>query len=292
MKKGRQNKFPLPCAASLTLLFSACSSLLYYPTRELHFPPERFGLHPEEVRFRSGDGTPLFGWLFRHGAPDPTAPPKGVILFYHGNGENLSSHYVSLIWILQQGYDFFIFDYRGYGRSEGEPSPQGAVQDGEAALRWLWQRYPQRPLVLLGQSLGGAVALRNAIDLKGEIPYSAVAIDSSFASYQEIGRRVMAKAIFTWPLQWLPYLVLSDRYAPDGEISRIAPRALLVIHAEKDETVPFPCGEGIYSQAGPPRDFWKIPGGGHTDAFVRHGDLYRRKFLEWLERNARPEIGP
>jgi fermentation-respiration switch protein FrsA (DUF1100 family) len=268
---------------AFTLLFlSACSSLLYYPTHSLHFPPARFGLEPEEVRFRAADGTPLFGWLFRHTEGAPKEQPKGAILFYHGNGENLSSHYVSLIWALKKGYDFFIFDYRGYGRSEGFPSPAGTVADGEAALRWLRARYAKTPLVIYGQSLGGAVALRNAIDLKDELHVRAVVIDSSFASYQRVARRALAKSVLTWPLQWLPWLVLSDRFAPDGEIGKIAPVPLLVMHAESDETVPFRCGEEIFAQANPPKDFWKIPGGGHTDAFLRHGDEYQKKLLTWL----------
>ncbi len=278
-----QKTFFLSYMISMAALFSSCSSLLYYPTRQLHFPPEQFGLHPEEVNFRSGDGTALFGWLFRHAAPDALAKPRGVILFYHGNGENLSSHYISLLWALKQGFDFFIFDYRGYGRSEGEPSPQGTVHDGEAALRWLNIHYPQSSLIIYGQSLGGAVALRNAIDLKDEIPYRAVVIDSSFSSYQDIGRRVMAKAIFTWPLQWLSYLALSDKYAPGTEIEKIAPRPILVIHAEHDETVPFACGEQIFALAKDPKEFWKIPGGGHTDSFLHHGDIYQKKFLAWIE---------
>jgi fermentation-respiration switch protein FrsA (DUF1100 family) len=259
---------------------SACSSLLYYPTRGLHFPPARFGLAPEEVNLTSADGTKLFGWLFRHHGKGAA---RGAILLYHGNGENLSSHYITMIWTLSHGYDLFTFDYRGYGLSEGKPDPAGTVADGEAALRWLRARYPRTPIVLYGQSLGGAVALRNAIDLKGEVRPAALVADSTFASYRAVARRVLARGWLTWAFQWLPWLVLSDRYAPDGEIDRIAPVPLLVLHAESDEVVPFRCGEEIFGQAKDPREFWKIPGGGHTDVYLRHGDIYQKKFLAWLE---------
>lgn len=262
-------------------LFS-CSSLLYYPTRNLHYPPEKFGLRPEEVHFQSGDGTKLFGWFFRHLEPDPKKSPRAILVFYHGNGENLSSHYIALMWVLRHGYDFFIFDYRGYGRSEGTPSPEGTVHDGEAALRWVKARFPKEKIVIFGQSLGGAVAMRNAIDLKEEIPYSAIVVDSSFASYKEVGRRIMARGILTWPFQWLPWLVLSDRYAPDDEIEKIAPRPMLILHAEGDEIVPIAAGERIFGLARDPKEFWKIPGEGHTDSFLRHGDIYQKKLLAWL----------
>lgn len=261
--------------------FSSCSSLLYYPTHELHFPPQRFGLEPEEVHFASADGTKLFGWLLHHPGG---GKPKAVFLFYHGNGENLSSHYVSLMWALKQGYDYFIFDYRGYGRSEGEPGPKGTVADGEAAMRWLRARYPDTALVVYGESLGSAVALRNAIDLKDEIRYRAVVVNSGFASYQRVARRILARGILTWPFQWVPWLVFSDHYAPDGEIGKIAPVPMLVMHAEDDPTVPFRCGEEIFGQAGPPKDFWKVSGNGHADAFLRHGDEFQKKLLAWLDK--------
>jgi fermentation-respiration switch protein FrsA (DUF1100 family) len=267
--------------AALLLLLSGCSSLLYFPTHALYFPPDARGIHQENVEFKSADGTPLFGWLFRHEGGAKRA--RAVIVFYHGNGENLSSHYVSLLWALKKGYDFFIFDYRGYGLSKGDPSPGGTVADGEAALRLVRARYAGIPLVIFGQSLGGAVALRNAIDLKEEVALRAVIIESSFASYEEVGRRIFARGIITWPFQWLPWLVLSDRFAPDGEVAKIAPVPLLVLHAENDGLVPFRCGEEIYEQAKEPKDFWKIPGKGHADTFLRYGTEYQEKAISWLE---------
>jgi alpha-beta hydrolase superfamily lysophospholipase len=265
-------------AAALMLFLPACSSLLYYPQRPLLIPPERFQLKPEEVNFQSQDGTKLFGWLF-------TQPqmPKAVILFYHGNGENLSSHYVSLKWILPHGYDFFIFDYRGYGRSEGAPEPKGTTQDGEAAQRWLRARYPNTPIVVYAQSLGGAIALRNTIDLRNEIHPTAIAVDSTFASYEEVGRRTLAKGWLSWPFQWLAWLALSDRYAPDGDIAKLAPLPVLVLHSEGDRTVPYVCGQEIFAQAKEPKQFWTVPGAGHTDAFTRHGAEFEPKFLAWLQ---------
>lgn len=261
---------------------NGCSSLLYYPTHQLHLPPERYGFHPQEIHFSSADGTKLFGWLFQN---ETKKKPKGVLLFYHGNGENLSSHYISLLWILKQNYDFFIFDYRGYGRSEGDPSPKGTVQDGEAALRWLRKRYPDSPLYIFAQSLGGAVGLRNAIDLKDETKLRGVIVESGFASYQEVARKIMARGIISWPFQWLAWLAFQDKYAPDGRIATISPLPLLVFHAENDEVVPFSCGENIFQQGAEPKEFWKIPGKGHANALLNFGDTYQKKLLEWLARH-------
>lgn len=263
------------------LLLTSCSGLLYYPTHHLHIDPASLKLHPEEINFQSADGVKLFGWRFR---ADPKRKPKGVVVLYHGNGENLSSHYITMLWAMPHGFDLFVFDYRGYGRSEGEPSPEGTVRDGEAALRWVNGQYQGTPIIVVGQSLGGAIALRNVIDLKSEIPIRAVVIEGSFPSYRRIGRDVLTRSWITWPFQWLGLLVLGDKYAPDGEIGKISPVPLLVLHAEGDKTVPYRFGEEIFWQAGEPRELWKVPGAGHTDAFLAHGKEYVGRLLGWLER--------
>lgn len=150
-------------------------------------------------------------------------------------------------------------------------------------MRWLRARYPNEAMVVYAQSLGGAIALRNAIDLKDEIRFRAVVIDSSFGSYQEVARRILAKGILTWPFQWLAWLVISDHYAPDGELHKLKGIPLAFLHAEGDETVPFRCGEELFEQAQPPKEFWRVPGGGHADAFIRHGDVYQKKLTAWLD---------
>lgn len=258
---------------------AGCSGLLYYPSRQLYYPPEKFGLEPEEVSFASKAGPKLFGWYFRNSADQEA---KAIIVFYHGNAENMTSHYANVRWLLEHGYDLFTFDYQGYGRSEGSPSPEGTVADGEAALEWASSRFPKTPIVIFGQSLGGAIALRNAIDMKDKVALRFVAVDSTFPSYRSMGRAVMARSLLTWPFQWLGWLLMSDGAAPDGDIGKIAPVPLLVIHGDEDSVVEFEHGEEVFRQAGEPKEFWRIPGGKHTDVFLR--DEYRKKFLFTLDR--------
>ena len=177
-------------------------------------------------------------------------------------------------------------DHRPEQGQQAEPHDRAdqplRPEDGEAALRWMKVHYPDVPIVIYAQSLGGAIALRNAIDLRAEVPVRAVVIDSSFASYQVVGRRILSKNFLTWPLQWLPWILLSDRFAPDGQIQKISPIPLLVMHAENDQTVPFRCGEELFEQAGNPKDFWRISGEGHVDAFLRFGDFYQNKLDLWF----------
>ncbi len=260
-------------------LLSGCSSLLYYPSRNLHYDPARLNLKPEEVFFPSKNGSKLFGWYFK-------SPKKsiGTVVFFHGNAENISSHYLNVVWMLEHGLDLFAFDYQGYGRSEGEPSPEKTVQDGIAALEWAHARNPDLPLVVFGQSLGGAIALRTVIESKNHLPIRYVAVDSTFPSYRSMARQVLSRNIFTWPFQWMGWLFMSDTFAPDGRIGEISPIPMLVIHGTQDQLVEFKMGERVFAEAREPKEFWRISGGGHTDIFSLQSPTYKTKFIENIRR--------
>jgi fermentation-respiration switch protein FrsA (DUF1100 family) len=271
---GKQNAI----LGLVLLLFSSCSSLLYYPTRSLHYDPSKLKLKPEEVFFPSKNGSKLFGWYFSAAKK----PAKGVILLFHGNAENLSSHYLSAVWLLNHGYDLFVFSYQGYGRSEGSPKPKNTVEDGVAALNWVAQK--RLPVIVLGQSLGGAIAMRSIVELENRSFVKFVALDSTFPSYKSMGRKVLSRSILTWPFQWLGWLVMSDEYAPEGRIGEISPIPLLVIHGENDSVVEMEMGERIFQEAKEPKEFWKIPHGGHTDIFMVQPEKYKQEFLDRLDR--------
>lgn len=264
----------------LTIALSGCSGLLYFPSRQLHYDPARLQLKPEEVFFPSANGAKLFGWYFKNRAG---VKARATVVFFHGNAENLSSHYLNSVWLLDHPYDLFVFDYQGYGRSEGSPSPEKTVRDGIAALDWVRARAPGRPIVVFGQSLGGAVALRSVIESPAQVKF--LAVDSTFPSYRSMGRQVLSRSWITWPLQWLGWLVMSDTWAPAGRIAEISPIPLLVIHGEMDQVVEIKMGERIFAEAGEPKEFWRIPSGGHTDIFAIQDPGYKKKFLDRMERS-------
>src|SRR5437879_2787088 len=147
----------LLCNRSLWLLpsvmISGCTKFFFYPDRKLYGLPDQFGVKYETVRFQSADKTELVG-IFLHSS---TAPVKGTIIHFHGNAENVSSHFGFSYWLTSFGYQVFIFDYRGYGASQGKPTEHGLVQDGIAAIEYARRRKDVDPkrLVIWGQSLGG-----------------------------------------------------------------------------------------------------------------------------------------
>jgi alpha-beta hydrolase superfamily lysophospholipase len=265
----------------LSIFISGCSGLLYHPTHIVHYEPKQLKLELD-VEIEVEPNVKVHGWYLK----SQTKKPKGVIVFFHGNAENITSHYVSLSWILKEGYDYFIWDYRGYGKSQGKPSPQNTVHDGIIVIKHIYNQNPKLPLFVFAQSLGGAIAMRSVIDLNGEVPIRGLAVDSTFQSYQGVAREVLSRGWITWLFQPLAYITLSDKFAPAGKIDRISPIPFMVIHGTEDTVVKYKFGEEVFKDAQEPKEFLKIEGGHHIDAFWnKNSEEHRKKFLSFLNKN-------
>jgi fermentation-respiration switch protein FrsA (DUF1100 family) len=273
---------------ALVFNLCGCSSLFYYPSRDVFYKIEDLKAHAETVRFSGANGVSLSGLYL--------APPeikaaellkRPIVVQFHGNAQNLTSHFASLYWLLGYGYDYFIFDYEGYGASEGRPSPQNTVQDGLAALDWVQKKFPGRPMVVVGQSLGGAVAMRAVIDSKNRYPIALLVIESSFDSYRAIASDVLSRSWITWLFQPLAYVFVSNAEAPGDRIGEISPIPMLIIHGKKDPIVPYRFGERIFTAAREPKEFWSYETPGHVIAYEADGGALRKKFLEKLRRLSR-----
>jgi uncharacterized protein len=203
----------------------------------------------EDVWFNSADGTKLNGWLVLH----PTS--KRVILYSHGNGENVALD-ADLIALLSNRLraSVFVYDYRGYGRSEGTPSEAGCIADGQAARAWLCERLQIKPsdVILLGHSLGGGVAVALAADGGAK----ALVLENTFS------RMVDVAAYSHW---WLPVrLVMRNRYDSLVRIRKYD-GPLLQSHGTKDLLIPIQFGKELYD-ASPSKLKQFIEGpGGHDD---------------------------
>ena len=271
---------------------SGCSSLLYAPTRVWHVNPERLGYAYDTVSFDSSDGSRtvrIHGWWFRQTRLNP---PKGFLIFFHGNGENRSSHFLSLGWILDQGYDYFIFDYQGYGDSEGSPSPAHTVRDGTEALRWFFKtgglpRYRESPLFVFAQSLGGPVALRSLQEIQNTeaLPPSlaGVILDSSFLSYTDAGASVLSRQWFTYLFQPLSYLLLSDEWAPVTTPGSLPRLKYLVLHGEQDQTIDLKLGKRLFDTLPEPKTWIPVPGARHIHTLFTDDRAQRERMLQFLQ---------
>ena len=255
------------------LFFGGCTSMVFHPDREHYATPKNYAVAYKSVTFRSGDGTRLVGWWMK-----PPEQRRGTIVAVHGNAQNMTAHFTNFLWLVKAGYEVFVFDYRGYGDSGGEAQLRGAIDDTKAAIGYVLAHRGGN-ITVLGQSLGGVLL----IDALAEIPADRIAlavIDSAFASLPEAGKDVLARSAFTWPFQWLAYLLLDGRYDAVDRVGALHVRKLYLA-GSNDRTVDPNQSWRLFDASAKPRAFWLVQGAGHTQAFASR--VVRRKLLAFLE---------
>ncbi|MCF8131129.1 MAG: alpha/beta hydrolase [Deltaproteobacteria bacterium] len=236
---------------------------VFHPQTDFHMIPEQMGLPYESINFKAEDGTNLHGWFF----PLPGRSP--VILFCHGNAGNISHRLGNVQKLLSNGCQVFIYDYRGYGKSTGNPSRKGIYSDGVAAYDYLVKNRNISPdrIFLFGRSLGAAVAMEIAI----QRPVKRLILESAFTSTKGLAR--------TMPLFTLISPFLPAHYNNLKKIEMITV-PILIIHGNRDEIIPFNMGEELFEVAPEPKAFYAIEGAGHNDTWLIGG----RRYFETLER--------
>lgn len=248
------------------------------PMNQKIFDPAKINMKYDDVFLSTLSGNKIHGWYF----PSTMKETKGTVLFFHGNAENLTSHFLMLRWLPDNGYNYFIFDYPGYGLSTGKPNPQSTVESGIAAAEWLHEKKEKRPLIIYGHSLGGAIAMKAVEEIKASIPVRCVIIDGSFSSYQKMSRRVLSRQWFTWWLQPVTYVFVSDQYSPEP-IDQISPIPMLFLHGTDDPAVEPVSSQEMFAQAKAPKEIWMIPGGHHGDLYELNNGELRARVLDYLK---------
>lgn len=250
----------------------------------MYYPPEENGFTKEDITIQTPDGEKLRGWFFK-ADPKFSKTVKGTIVQFHGNAENISSHYASLVWLTREGYNLFVFDYRGYGGSSGKPSQKGTYTDGIAAL-WkaldLHQETRAKLFIVFGQSLGGAIAAKSIEDFSARDQIDLLVLDSTFMSYKDVAQGILAGNWITWIFSPLGQVLISDEYSTEVSVSKFRPR-LLVLHDKNDPVVPFKNGRKIFETASCEKEFWQLDKGRHIGAFATDTFENRTKFLSYLD---------
>lgn len=245
--------------------------LFYFPTRDVPATPARWGFKYDDVKFKSEDGTELHGWFLNAKGEKP----KGTVVFSHGNAGSIGHHLGFVMWLAEAGYQVFMYDYRGFGKSSGELNREGMIEDVRAAFDYVSGRpdVDKDKLISYGHSLGGA---KSVTAIAEECPkgLKAIIIDGAFASYRAMATRVGGQ---------FGASMISDELSPKDFIATITEVPLLVVHGEKDLVVPFTQGKELFDLANEPKTLFEVKDGGHGDSLVRDGGAYRKKLLEWLE---------
>ncbi len=255
------------------LIFSGCEGILFHPDHQVYRTPDYYQLRYNEIDFRSKDGTRLHGWWLK-----PEKVSKGLMVVAHGNAQNITAHFTGWVWLVEAGYELFIFDYQGYGASEGEVDMGKAIDDTEAALKYAQANYDGDRFAC-GQSLGG-VLLINVLAKEPYPAYRFVIIDSAFSDLEEIGKEVLSRSYLTWPFQWMAYPTLTEKYNPVDKLARVE-RPLLFIAGSADEVVPANHSWQLFDAAKRPKEFWLVPGAGHISAL--NVKEIQKALLEYME---------
>lgn len=247
------------------VLYIMQPKFLYGPVREVLYTPGQLGLDFEDVAFKSADGLKLSGWYI------PANDSKFTVLFCHGNGGNMAHRLDSINSFHDLGLNCFIFDYRGYGHSQGKPSEEGTYLDAEAAYKWLTEekKTPAENILIFGRSLGGSVATKLASRVKA----GALIIESTFTSYADIGKKFYPYMPVRWFARFSYRTIdfIKDVHCP-----------VMLVYSRNDEVVPFEFGLELYEAANEPKEFVEIFGS-HNDGFLVSGEIYKEAWAKWLK---------
>ena len=244
--------------------------MYFYPMEQHVLSPNDLGLKYEDVILTSQDGTQLHAWYLPAIVADET-DSKGTIYYLHGNAENISTHILNIWWLPAQGYNVFILDYRGFGKSRGQPHIAGALEDIEAGHRWLTQtsQHHSVPVFMLGQSLGASLGIYYVASQKDNtdlLTFSGVISDAAFTRYADIVRHVAGKNWLTWSLQYPISWFAENGYDPIDYIDTLTPTPLLILHSQQDQIIPYEHGNLLFQQAKHPKQ-WLSTSGHHIATF-------------------------
>ena len=222
---------------------------VFFPNRIMAVNPQVLRLPWEDVYFKTHDGVKLNGWFFKN----PTA--QSTLLFAHGNAGNISDRLLKIKFFYDLGLNVFIFDYRGYGKSEGRASEAGIYVDAQSAYDYLQSRpdVNRKRLILYGASLGGAVV----IDLATHASAAFLVVESSITSAQDMVR-------IYYP--FVPSFFLSLKLDSINKV-KLLELPKLFIHSPDDDVVPFGIGRKLFEAAREPKEFLTVHGG-HNDGSI------------------------
>ena len=203
----------------------------------------------ESVIFQNKDGANLNGWLLK---PAGTVAPALTLFFLHGNGGNITTEYPLVMPFVKQGFQVFIFDYSGYGFSQGKAARGSLLSDSQAALNYCLSRpdIKNTRIIIYGQSLGGHLAA--TVAERNEALIHGLVIEGAFSSYKDI-------AAFKSKMGIIARMLVKGNHSATRSIKQYH-KPLLVIHSTEDPTIPFKMGRKIFDHANEPKSFYEIKG--------------------------------
>lgn len=251
----------------LIVMYLFQSHFVFYPSKEMRYDPQDIGLTFEDLFLETEDGLNLHGWYV------PAEDSRATILFFHGNAGNISHRLESIRIFHKLGLNVLIFDYRGYGKSEGKPSEAGTYIDALTFWKYVTEikNQPPEKIILFGRSLGGAVAAW----LGARVDAGGVVLESTFTSAVDLAREI-------YP--FLPVNALMHIQYPVSDYLVKIQAPLLILHSIEDEIIPWHHGKKLYEAAGHPKMMVEMRGG-HNDGFLVTGAEYYHAWDAYLKKH-------
>ena len=250
---------------SLIFILSSCSfnGSFYYPKSEYRAIEN---IDYQEIFLENTEGIKLHAVYL-----EPKVKSKGTVLLIHGNGGNVSGWIHSIEPLTNAGYRTLVFDYQGYGKSEGKPTHKNVVNDAEMFLEYLISKKDKtEKMVIWGVSLGGNLSVNIASRNPDKVD---ILIDEAgFSSHSDIATHMMP-----WLIKPLARITVASPYSSKKLISELE-IPVLIIHSSEDKVVPFEMGQKVYNKANKPKEFWEIKGK-HCHAISD----YKEQFIHKLD---------
>ena len=248
-------KIPLFSIVLTLSLMCGCSfDRTFFPIDER--PNNNIGANQESVVLKAADGKNIHHVMIK-----PPSDHKATIFVFHGSGSTVSNWLSLLEPLVEDRYQLFLMEYRGFGNSEGDPSHEVVASDAHRAFLYLIDRedVKDKPIFVLGQSYGGQIAINVAARFPEDV--DVLVTEGTFTSFREMA--VYSTPWIAKPFTWTVFL---NPYS-SVDLIKEASMPKLIIHSQEDDMVPFFMGEKLYGAAGGNKDFWKISGK-HADALV------------------------
>ncbi len=258
-----------------TVFLTGCTNYLFVPVKPYPVTPDAVNIQYEDIYIESADGKRLHGWrLLAKGKS------AGSILFFHGNGDNVSTQLPNTFWLPNAGYDVYILDYRGYGQSEGSATLDSTVDDMELMIAYVTRQLPDdEKLIVMGHSLGASMSIYTVAHSAHRDKIKALITVEAFSDYHDVTQDVLSKSWLFWLLQWPLSFTVDNSYRPLDSIGLISPVPLLIIHSEKDEMIDMYHADRLFDAAKEPKTF-KLIDSNHNAIFVKPEN--RKILLDYL----------
>lgn len=249
-------------------LLASCSNFLFVPLKPLPVTPDAAGILYEDLFIETADGFKLHGWKLHADTGKSQGKKLGTILFFHGNGDNVSTQLPNTFWLTKEGYDLYVFDYREYGKSQGKAELDSIISDNELMIAYVAEQLTKdEKVIVLGHSLGAAMAIYSVAHSNHRDKIAALITLEAFSDYHDVTQDVLSKSWLLWLFQWPLSFTVDNSYRPLDSIGLISPIPVMIIHSVNDEMIGMYHAERLFAAAKEPKIFAQIDSG-HNDVLI------------------------